>query len=58
VSCGATTNGGHKVEGAALHCGTRLYWKTNPARPQDRELEVILCGECKAKGEINEPTGA
>jgi hypothetical protein len=52
MSCGATTNGGHKVEGAALHCGTRLYWKTaDKTRPQDRELEVVLCDDCKAKGE-------
>jgi hypothetical protein len=50
MSCGAVTNGGHKVEGASLHCGTRLYWKTDSTHPQDRTLEVILCSECKSKG--------
>ncbi len=54
MSCGAPTNGGHQVEGAVLTCGTRLYWKTkDSARPQDRTLEVVLCSECKAKGESN-----
>ena len=53
MSCGATTNGGHQVEGAPLHCGTRLYWKTaDKNRPQDRELEVVLCDTCKEKGVI------
>jgi hypothetical protein len=47
LSCGKPTNGGHVVEGASLHCGARLYWKTNPSRPQDKELETVLCDECK-----------
>lgn len=49
MACGKPTNGGHVVEGSPLTCGTKLYWKTDPKRPQDRELEVVLCGECRAK---------
>ena len=47
--CGAPTNGGHKVEGAILHCGFNLYWKVDGKNERARELEVVLCPECKAK---------
>jgi hypothetical protein len=47
VGCGKQDNNGKVVTGAPLTCGTRLYWKTDSTRPQDRTLEVILCDECK-----------
>lgn len=46
--CGKAYNGEHKVEGAPLRCGVRLYWATAKDK-RERTLEVLLCEQCKAK---------
>lgn len=51
MACGRAWDGEHKVEGAPLRCGDKLYWKTDASRPQDRTLEVNLCPQCKTKEE-------
>lgn len=51
MSCGMLTNGGHKITGALLPCGTHLYWKIDNTRPQDRTLEVLLCDKCKGESQ-------
>lgn len=48
AGCGKTTNGGHVVEGAPLHCGMHLYWKI-PGNNKTHTQETVLCDECKEK---------
>jgi len=47
AGCGKICNGGYKVEGEPLRCGTNLFWKA-PGSDKARQLEVILCDACKA----------
>jgi hypothetical protein len=47
--CGKDFNGKYAVEGAALRCGTHLYWKKVGGKDNARELEVHLCEECEEK---------
>lgn len=47
AGCGKPTNGGHKVEGAPLHCGMSLYWKSAEGNDRARTQEIVLCDECK-----------
>jgi hypothetical protein len=49
TGCGRDFNGDHKVEGAPLRCGTRLYWKKTSGKDTARELEIILCTACEEK---------
>lgn len=49
AGCGKLYNGGHKVEGKSLHCGTNLFWKmANGGDNKARQQEVVLCDDCKA----------